>query len=99
MKQKEEFTAFTDASFMPEDEATFEAHGIVPIREIEIVKYELDSDTITIDFCGTEYDIPLENLFREAKRPGKGPKPKKVFRTILRKIANRKAIQSVIGVS
>ena len=97
--RKEEIKAFTDAPFMPEDDATFEAHGIVPLREIEIMKYELDSDTITVDFCGSEYDIPLENLYREAKRPAKGFKPKKVFRTILRKISNRKELKSVIGVS
>jgi hypothetical protein len=99
MKAKEEFKAFTDAAFMPEDENTLEVHGIVPLREVELVKYELDSDTITVDFCGNEYDVPLENIYREAKRPGNGPKPRKVFKTIFRKIANRKEIKSVIGVS
>ncbi len=98
MRKKEEFKAFTDAAFMPEDEATFEAHGIVPFREIELMKFVLDSDTITIGFCGGQYDIPLEKLYRNA-RPSKGPKRKRVFKTILRKIANRKELKSVIGVS
>jgi len=98
MRKKEEFKAFTDAAFMPGDEVTFETHGIVPFREIELVKYVLDSDVITIDFCGGEYDIPLEKLYRNS-RPSKGPKRKRVFKTILRKIANRKELKSVIGVS
>jgi hypothetical protein len=58
----------------------------------------LDSDVITIDFCGGEYEIPLEKLYRNS-RPSKGPKRKKVFKTILRKISNRKELKSVIGVS
>lgn len=98
MRKKEEIKAFTDAPFMPEDEAIFDTHGIVPFREIELVSYELDSDTITIDFCGAEYDIPLDKLYRNS-RPSKGPKRKKVFKTLLRKISNRRGIKSVIGVS
>ena len=98
MRKKEEYKAYTDAPFMPGDEDIFDTHGIVPFREIELVKYELDSDIITVDFCGGQYNIPMEKLYRNS-RPSKGPKRKKVFKTILRKIANRKERKSVIGVS
>ena len=89
-----EYKAFTDAAFMPNDSWT----EVVPLRAVELVEYEMDSDKITVDFCGTEYEIPLDRVYREAKRKGKGSRPKRIFKTILRKIADKQPLESIIGV-
>ncbi len=89
-----EYKAFTDAPFMSNDSWT----EVVPLRAVELVGYKMDSEVITVDFCGTEYEIPLDRVYREAKRKEKGSRPKKVFKTILRKLANKKPLESIIGV-
>lgn len=87
--------AYTDFPFMDLDIL----QPITPLREIELVKYVQDAETITIGFSGEEYEIDINKLYREPRRSEKGYKPKKVFKTILDRLANKKPLESVIGVN
>ena len=86
--------AYTDFPFMDLDIL----QPVTPLREVELVKYVQDAETIIIGFSGDEQEIDIKNLYREPRRPEKGYRPKRVFKTILTRLANKKPLESVIGV-
>jgi len=92
MMRRLAYKAYTDFPFLPRDEY----QGVVPLREVMLVDYEIGSDKVLAAFDGETFELDLKHVYREPKRSNQ--KPKKIFKTVLRKLANQERIESVIGV-
>ena len=86
------YKAYTDFPFLDRDEI----YPVAPLREVMLVDYKEGSDKVTAAFNGETFELELKHVYREPKRANE--KPKKIFKTVLRKLANQEPIESVIGV-